>query len=365
MKKTRMITAAFIAIMAASTAFTGTVTARAENVQDNETPGNIDWGDEEKEYAWQVYAITDWQSVQNELVFNELKSGAEAINISTAVESYRDLIAEVVLDNYSTSKFPKVEYVDFAIAILQILYDKGDSNNPMDSLEYLNPGDSQLSDEGLIKLLLDRIFACEQRSADGDIKELDAELEAIAQGVVLGSNYVTENQSYTKSNADAYAAENGMSGQPTDIGQLLENHYKIVNINGAVSGEFVHPIPDYSQMTSPFGWRTHPISGTRKHHNGIDWAAPTGTPIYAIADGVVSVSSFQSGGAGLWASIDHGDGVISTYMHNSEVFVSAGDTVKAGELIALCGSTGGSTGPHLHFEIAFDGVRVDPAIYFW
>ena len=119
----------------------------------------------------------------------------------------------------------------------------------------------------------------------------------------------------------------------------------------------------YTAFTSAFGWRTHPISGTRKFHYGVDLAAPTGTPIYATRAGTVDTASYQAGGAGNYVQINHGDGYRSIYMHMTRYVVKKGQHVTQGQLIGYCGSTGGSTGPHLHFGISYNGTYVNPANY--
>ena len=119
----------------------------------------------------------------------------------------------------------------------------------------------------------------------------------------------------------------------------------------------------YTAFTSPFGYRKHPISGTRKFHYGVDLAAPTGTPIYATRAGTVSIASYQAGGAGNYVQINHGDGYRSIYMHMTRYIVRVGQHVDKGQVIGYCGSTGGSTGPHLHFGISYNGTYVNPANY--
>ena len=119
----------------------------------------------------------------------------------------------------------------------------------------------------------------------------------------------------------------------------------------------------YTAYTSAFGWRTHPISGTRKFHQGVDLAAPTGRPIYATRAGTVSTASYQAGGAGNYVQINHGDGYRSIYMHMTHYVVGVGQYVAQGQVIGYCGSTGGSTGPHLHFGISYNGSYVNPANY--
>ena len=119
----------------------------------------------------------------------------------------------------------------------------------------------------------------------------------------------------------------------------------------------------YTMVSSPFGYRYHPISGKYKMHYGIDLAAPTGRPIYATRGGTVSYTGYEKGGAGNWVQINHGDGYKSVYMHMTKYVVKTGQNVAQGQLIGYCGSTGGSTGPHLHFGISYNGTYVNPANY--
>lgn len=117
-----------------------------------------------------------------------------------------------------------------------------------------------------------------------------------------------------------------------------------------------------SVMTSDFGMRVHPILGRRQGHKGIDLAAPTGTPVYAPADGIVSrASAFSS--YGLYISIEHGGELQTRYGHLSRLNVAEGQAVHKGDLIGFVGSTGRSTGPHLHYEVRVDGVAVNPIPY--
>ncbi len=128
----------------------------------------------------------------------------------------------------------------------------------------------------------------------------------------------------------------------------------------ASSGQLQRPVD--ARAGSPFGYRVHPISGVRKLHAGIDFGAPTGTPIYAADDGRV-LSAGVRGGYGNATVIEHGGGLATLYAHQSRFAVRAGQTVSRGEVIGYVGSTGYSTGPHLHFETRVNGTPVDPAGY--
>lgn len=128
------------------------------------------------------------------------------------------------------------------------------------------------------------------------------------------------------------------------------------------SSGWMCPVPYYS-LTSAFGMRIHPISGVWKMHNGVDMSCAQGTPIYASRSGKVTVASYQAGGAGNYVSINHGDGFSSVYMHMTHYIVSVGQYVTQGQVIGYVGSTGGSTGPHLHFGISYNGSYVNPMQY--
>ena len=116
-------------------------------------------------------------------------------------------------------------------------------------------------------------------------------------------------------------------------------------------------------VTSEFGYRKDPFSGKTKGHSGMDLAVPTGTSVRAALPGTVTVSAYNRGGYGYYVMIDHGSGLATLYGHNSQLLARVGQTVEAGDVIALSGSTGRSTGPHLHFEVRINGERTNPRSY--
>ena len=131
--------------------------------------------------------------------------------------------------------------------------------------------------------------------------------------------------------------------------------------SGSSSGKWLKPCA-YSYVSSPFGYRTHPVTGEWKMHKGVDLVASKGTPIYASRSGYVTIATYHST-AGNYVTINHQDGYTSVYMHMTHDTVSVGEYVKAGELIGYVGSTGRSTGPHLHFGITKNGTYVNPMNY--
>ena len=130
-----------------------------------------------------------------------------------------------------------------------------------------------------------------------------------------------------------------------------------------VGGKLLWPAPGVTRITSPFGYRVHPTTKQYKLHTGIDIACYTGHNILAAADGVVVISGNHTA-YGKYISINHGGGIVTLYAHNSQLLVSAGQSVKKGQVISKSGNTGWSTGPHLHFEVLVNGSPVNPMNYF-
>lgn len=118
----------------------------------------------------------------------------------------------------------------------------------------------------------------------------------------------------------------------------------------------------YNYVSSPFGYRWHPTTGEWSYHKGVDLPAPKGTPIYATRSGYVNVATYHAT-AGYYITINHQDGYTSVYMHMTHYIVSPGEYVKAGQIVGYVGSTGRSTGPHLHFGIHYKGTYINPMDY--
>lgn len=133
------------------------------------------------------------------------------------------------------------------------------------------------------------------------------------------------------------------------------------NVTPSTSG-FVSPLPGGAYVTCAYGWRIHPIWGDRRFHSGVDLAASQGTPIYAVAAGTVTTATYGDAN-GYYVALSHGNGYGSVYCHMTNYIVSVGDSVSQGQVIGYVGSTGWSTGPHLHFEIHVNGSAVNPMDY--
>ena len=173
-------------------------------------------------------------------------------------------------------------------------------------------------------------------------------------------NEAIENSEET---AKAYAEE--IAKKEEEINQLLlkaaqESGGGSVGI--AVTDGYIWPLAVRGTITSHFGKRTAPTAGASTYHKGTDIAAPEGPAIYAVADGTVTTATYSSS-AGNYVMINHGNGVYTAYMHASKLHCEVGDTVSQGDTIAEVGSTGVSTGPHLHISFIINGEYVDPEDY--
>ena len=164
----------------------------------------------------------------------------------------------------------------------------------------------------------------------------------------------------------APAAGTGVSGESTDrqFQQLFASWDRGDQRTTATTSVAVPsrtPLDNF-RMSSSYGMRTHPVLGGLRGHKGIDMAAPTGTPVYATGDGVVGKAEWFSS-YGNFIAINHGAELETRYAHLSRMAVSAGQRVRKGDLIGYVGSTGRSTGPHLHYEVRIAGMAVDPTPY--
>ncbi len=172
---------------------------------------------------------------------------------------------------------------------------------------------------------------------------LEADGEPVRTGRVLTAEFNNDDKTYEA----IWFQEPGQKGNYYSLdGQSLSRSY------------LASPVP-FSRKTSGFATRLHPIFKTEQAHRGVDYAAPTGTPAQSVGDGVVSFAGSQ-GGYGNVVEIRHGNGHSTLYAHLSKINVRVGQTVQKGQTIGAVGSTGWSTGPHLHFEFRVNGVHVDP-----
>ncbi len=183
----------------------------------------------------------------------------------------------------------------------------------------------------------------EEDAIDAEKDRINAEIEEISRREAEAARKAAEE---AKKNQQSGGGNSGGGASYTGNGDLS-----------------VWPAPSGTANTSSYGWRTHPVYGTRKFHKGLDISAPGGSPVLAAASGTVS-KSYYSSSYGNYIVISHGGGLMTGYAHMSSRMVSAGESVSAGQQIGKVGSTGISTGNHLHFEVYVNGSTTNPMNYY-
>ena len=199
-----------------------------------------------------------------------------------------------------------------------------------------------------------------------DVAQQIAEAEATYQKQLAAEKAAAEKAAAEKAAAEKAAQQQKQQSSGSSASGSSSSSGSQSSQTTASASGLLWPIASSHRVTSPFGWRTHPITGRRNLHGGIDIAAPNGTPIMASKAGVVVISQYGSS-YGNSVVISHPDGTRTLYAHMSQRNVSAGDTVRQGQTVGLVGSTGSSTGNHLHFETwtgSSSSSRVNPMQFF-
>jgi murein DD-endopeptidase MepM/ murein hydrolase activator NlpD len=210
-------------------------------------------------------------------------------------------------------------------------------------------------------------------------EELKTEKEELESQIAAATQVILDLQSnideYTAAYNENAAAESTLQSQIDTLSAQLKAQEEAARkaaeaakqtytgTGSTATGSFVWPIPSSTYVTSGFGLRIHPIFGTERYHNGIDISANSGATIVAADSGTIAIATYSSS-YGNYVMIYHSNGTSTLYAHMSSIAVSVGDSVKQGQTIGYVGSTGWSTGPHCHFEIAVNGTRVNPLNYF-
>lgn len=181
-----------------------------------------------------------------------------------------------------------------------------------------------------------------------------------AQSQAIIDSLQSDKNALTKALEQQEAAE---AAARAEIKRLAEQQARSgsASVPSNFSGSMIRPTS--GPVTSPYYMRVHPVTGKLRQHTGMDYGSPYGANIVAAASGTVLVAGYNSGGYGNYVVINHGGGITTLYAHASSLCVSAGQSVSQGQVIAKVGSTGMSTGPHLHFEVLVNGAHTNPANY--
>lgn len=312
----------------------------------------------------------------------------EIENLTSQIDTYTQMIADKEVELSDAIEAQARQFEDFkdrirmmeengTISYLSILFGASsfaDMLSRIDMISEIMESDRQmaimlenakLATEQAKKNLEETKAAQEAAKAEQEQKEqeLTVQLEEANQ---LIKQLMTDIDAYTLVYEENEAQEEALQQEIDEMVAELERLAR-ENANNAAAvvatGSFIWPAESSRRVTSPFGTRLHPILGVYKSHNGIDIGADYGTNILAADGGIVAVSQYSSS-YGNYVVINHGNGNRTLYAHMSKRLVSVGDTVEQGQTIGLIGSTGMSTGPHLHYEVTINGTRTNPLNYY-
>ena len=356
--------------------------------------------EEEKKKVEDTLKNLEGQKADTESYVRQLDQ--EMAAISSQLEELSGQIADkeseiaVTQEELSAAQEAAVQQYDAMKLRIKYMYEKGDTtfidlilesksiSQLLNRAEYI----SQISQYD--RQMLDEYAATRQTIADNEAKleSERADLLALQESTQAKHNSVEELlaakeeqlKSYETQIASAQsqinAYEQDLAAQESKIRQIEEEMQKAeeearkkaessgtsYTVKSLGNTKFIWPCPSSSRITSAFGGRESPTEGASSNHQGIDIGASTGSDIVAAADGVVTIATY-SASAGNYVMLSHGGGVSTVYMHCSSLNVSEGQSVTQGQVIAKVGSTGYSTGPHLHFGIRSGGSYVNPSNY--
>lgn len=237
-------------------------------------------------------------------------------------------------------------------------YDREKMEEYRETITYVKECEEQLTSEKLMLEEAATTAQAEQDVVEELIVEKQEEIEKYEADISNKEQLIKEyEEDIALQNSTIATLEAAVAAEKKRLAEAGKSSN--LSYNG---GAFAWPAPDYTRISSDYGMRMHPTLHVEKFHNGVDMAAPNGSPILAAYDGSVVAADYNAS-MGNYIMIDHGDGLYTIYMHCSALYVSAGTYVTKGENIAAVGSTGRSTGPHLHFSVRLNGNYVSPWNY--
>lgn len=313
-------------------------------------------------------------------------------NIADLNMQITDKEAEIAVtrEELAAAKEKEEQQYESMVIQIQMTYEQGDSSflnllfsggtfsdilNKLEYVEQVSAYSQNLLDEYMLNRQL--VELCEQelvaaKEVLDEMREGVLAEEAALEELIAAKEQAIREYDSNISNKDAaireYEADVKEQNEIIETLEkaIAEEKRKLLAESGSViiydGGQFKFPLASYTRISSEYGNRIHPTLGVQKFHNGVDFAAPTGTAIYAAYDGKVVAAAYSSS-MGNYVMIDHGSGLYTIYMHASKLYVSTGAVVVRGETIAAVGSTGRSTGPHLHFSVRLNGAYTSPWNY--
>ncbi len=293
-----------------------------------------------------------------EIEINETKE-----EIAQALISLEEKKVEVGEQNKNLNERLRAMYKNGEIGMLSVLLGSANMSEMMtnmDTIERIYAYDATVLSS--LRVQYDKIDAEKNR-----LVELKAELEAqeaylAEKKVALAGQKSTVADKKKVVDADAQILSQQIDDLNKEADALVAQILKLQGTDAYIGGSMCWPSQASTRITSPFGYRMHPILKVNKLHTGIDIGAAGGTNILAANSGIV-ISAGWNNGYGYMVMVDHGGGIVTLYAHSSKLLVSKGDVVTRGQTIALVGTTGMSTGNHLHFEVRVNGEYKDPMNY--
>ena len=336
--------------------------------------------------AEEQQAKTNEASAKVESVSERLRQIQEELRVATAeykeVKGQLDSVEDKISDN--TELLQKTEadlkvkkqklqqrvrdiYINGQISYVDVLFgakDFADLMTRMDVLKRIIKHDYDL----IMKVQEEKATVentrvqLEKDKAEAEVLGTDAQAKKAKVEDKESEQQVLLDQAIYDRDTSERMYEEIMAASQEVANMIRRSHMSSAGYSGAPAGAGGMIWPISGPITSEFGWRTHPIFGTARFHSGLDIGGDYGMPIYAAASGTVIYAGWISG-YGNAVIIDHGGGVTTLYGHNDSLNVSEGENVAQGQVIAMCGSTGNSTGPHCHFEVRENGEPVSPYGY--
>ena len=336
--------------------------------------------------AEEQQAKTNEASAKVESVSERLRQIQEELRVATAeykeVKNQLDTIEDKISDN--TELLEKTEadlkvrnkklqqrvrdiYINGQVSYVDVLFgakDFADLMTRMDVLKRIIKHDYDL----IMKVKEEKATventraALDKDKAEAEVLVADAEQKKSRMEDKESEQQVLLDQAIYDRDTSERAYEELMAASEEVANMIRRSQMAASGYSGASAGAGGMIWPISGPITSEFGWRTHPIFGTSRFHSGLDIGGDYGMPIYAAAAGTVIYAGWISG-YGNAVIIDHGGGVTTLYGHNESLNVGEGEVVSQGQVIAMCGSTGNSTGPHCHFEVRENGEPVSPYGY--
>lgn len=335
--------------------------AEAQQEVTNEAAAKVEnYSEQLRQVQEQLRAATsDYNTVKDRL--DEVEG-----QISDNTELLEKTESELKEKNKTLEKRVRDIYINGQISYIDVLFgakDFSDFMTRMDVLTRIIKKDYDL----IMKVKEDRQTILTARN---QLQQDEKEAEALVADAEAKKSLVEEKESeqqelldqavYDKETSERAYEE--LLAASEEVANMIRRSQMSSSYSGASPGSGGMIWPLNGPITSEYGWRTHPIFGTERYHSGLDIGGDYGLPIYAAASGTVIYAGWISG-YGYAVILDHGGGITTLYGHNEELLVSEGQSVSQGQAIAMCGSTGNSTGPHCHFEVRENGEPVSPYGY--